>query len=356
MGRLALRQDSVVRAKAYFEQLLSLSRDPELSVKVAFSYLATRHPAEAAEVLDHARNTGGEPRLHFYAGLVHERMHEYLKASIAFGSVPKEAGELFKEARMHQASALSSAGQHAKALELFQKAHQEAPDDAQVVAAWSRAYERAGQPKDAENVLKTALNARPTPNVFEALAELYERQGRLADAVTLLTDALKKRPKDEVLLYTLGTVYERKGDVGRSLEKMRAVLDVNPDNANAMNFIGYTLADRGSDFEEAERLLVRALQLKPDNGNYLDSLGWVYFRKGDLTKAAEVLERAQSASPGEPTICEHLGDVYAHLSRQKEAADLYRRAIQAIKEDPDQADSTTQRSGLEKKLKALSGP
>ena len=354
LGRLALRQDSVVRAKAYFEQLLSLSRDPELAVKVAFSYLATRHPAEAAEVLDSARVSTTEPRLHFYAGLVHERMRDFPRAALAFGAVPKEAGELYREARVHQASALSSAGHHKQALELFNLVHAEAPDDATVIAAWSRAYERAGQSKDAETVLKTALNDRPSPDVFEALAELYQREGRLADAVTLLSDALKKRPKDEVLLYTLGTVYERKGDFGKSLEKMRAVLDVNPDNANAMNFIGYTLADRGADFEEAEKLLTRALELKPDNGNYLDSLGWVYFRKGDLQKAAEVLERAQSASPGEPTICEHLGDVYSRLSRQKEAADSYKRALQSLKEDPDQADSPAQRTGIEKKLRALS--
>jgi tetratricopeptide (TPR) repeat protein len=347
LGRLALRQDSVVRAKAYFESLLSLSRDPELAVKVAFSYLATRHPAEAAEVLDAARATATEPRLHFYAGLVHERMRDFPRAALAFGAVPKEAGELYKEARVHQASALSSAGHHKQALQLFEIVHGESPDDAAVVAAWAKAYERSGQNKDAETLLKTTLSEKPTPDVFEALAELYQRQGRLADAVSLLSDALKKRPKDEVLLYTLGTVYERKGDFSKSLEKMRAVLDVNPDNANAMNFIGYTLADRGADFEEAERLLTRALELKPDNGNYLDSLGWVYFRKGDLQKAAEVLERAQSASPGEPTICEHLGDVYSRMSRPKEAVDSYKRALQSLKEDPDQADSPAQKSTIE---------
>ncbi len=163
MGRLALRQDSVVRAKAYFEQLLSLSRDPELAVKVAFCYLATRHlrrrPRCSTTRATRAASRGSTSTPAWCTSACASTS----RPSIAFGSVPKEAGELFKEARLHRASALSSAGQHAKALELFKKAHDETPDDAQVVAAWSRAYERAGQPKDAENVLKTALNARPTP-------------------------------------------------------------------------------------------------------------------------------------------------------------------------------------------------
>jgi Flp pilus assembly protein TadD len=189
--------------------------------------------------------------------------------------------------------------------------------------------------------------------VFEALSGLYERGGRLSEAVTVLTQALRKRPKDEQLLYALGTVYERKGDTQKSLEKMRSVLDVNPENANAMNFIGYLLADTGKDFEEAEKLLIRALELKPENASFLDSLGWIYFRRGDVDKALETLTHANTVSPNEPTINEHLGDVWARAQKKKDAADAYQRALNALKEDPDLAENKGQRGGIEKKLKAL---
>jgi tetratricopeptide (TPR) repeat protein len=352
-GRLALRQDSTVRARAYFDQLLASSHDPELAVKVAFSYLAMRQMASAVEVLDQARTTGGEPRLHFYAGLVHERMHAWAKAAEAYGAVLPDSGDLFHEARLHRANCLSSMGQHKVALDLYRKGLEERPDYAALVPAYARALERAGQMKEAESQLSRAISDKPTAETFEALAGLYERQGRQSDAIALLNDALRKRPRDELLLYALGTVYERKGEVQKSLEKMRAVLDVNPDNANAMNFIGYTLAEKGMDFEEAEKLLMRALELKPDTGAYLDSLGWVYFRKGETTRAIELLERATDVSPGEPTIEEHLGDAYARSARPKEAAVRYRRALDAIRDAPELADNKSQKATLERKLRSL---
>lgn len=352
-GRLALRLDSVVLARAYFDQLLSLSRDPELAVKVAFSYLAMHRLAAAADVLDATRATYGEPRLHFYAGLVHERMRSWGKAADAYGGVTRDAGELFHEARLHRAIALSSLGQHARAIDLLKKGLDERPDYQALVPAYARALERGGQGKEAEAVLVKAVNDKPTPEVFEALSGLYERGGRLADAVTVLMGALKKKPRDEQLLYALGTVYERKGDKTKSLEKMRSVLEVNPENANAMNFIGYLLADTGKDLDEAEKLLIRALELKPDNGSFLDSLGWVYFRRGDTDKAVETLQRANTVSPNEPTINEHLGDAWVKASKKKDAAEAYQRALNALKEDPDLAESKGQRSAIEKKLKAL---
>jgi tetratricopeptide (TPR) repeat protein len=352
-GRLALRQDSMVRARAYFDQLLSSSHDPELAVKVAFSYLAMRQMGAAVEVLDQARLTGTEPRLHFYAGLVHERMHAWQKAADAYSAVQPDSGDLFHEARLHRANCLSSMGQHKAALDLYRKGLEERPDYAALVPAYARALERAGQLKEAETQLNKAIADKPTPETFEALSGLYEREGRQGDAIALLSDALRKRPRDELLLYALGTVYERKGETQKSLEKMRAVLDVNPDNANAMNFIGYTLADRGLDFEEAEKLLMRALELKPDTGAYLDSLGWVYFRKGDTGKAIDMLERATEVAPGEPTIEEHLGDAYAKSARMKDAAARYKRALDAIRDVPELAESKGQKAVLEKKIRAL---
>ncbi len=352
-GRIALRQDSTPRARAYFDQLLSLSRDPEVAVKVAFSYLAMHQLAAAAEVLDTTRATFGEPRLHFYAGLVHERMRAWAKAAEAYGGVGREAGELFHEARLHRAIALSSLGQHPKALELFKKGLEERPEYTALTPAYARALERAGMMKEAEGVLAKAVNDRPNGEVFEALSGLYDREGRLGEAVTLLSQALKKRPRDEQLLYALGTVYERRGDSTHSLEKMRAALEINPDNANAMNFIGYLLAETGQNFDEAEKLLTRALELKPDNGSYLDSLGWVYFKRGELDRAVETLERANAIAPGEPTINEHLGDALTKGLKKKDAADAYRRALEVLKEDPELAENKGQRAQIEKKLKAL---
>jgi tetratricopeptide (TPR) repeat protein len=351
-GRLALRRNGLARAKAYFDRLLSLSKDPEATVKVAFSYLSMRRHKEAADVLDQARLNGTEePRLHFYAGLVHERMHSWQKAADAFGAVPKEQVELSHEAAVHRAGCLSALGQHSRALELYKKAVEERSEDLTALQGYAMALDRAGQGGQAEQVLLKAVAERPAPELYEAAARLYDKQGKHTEAIALLSKGLAKRPRDEALLYALGAAYERGGEVQKSLEKMRAVLDINPDNANALNFIGYTLADKGIDNSEAERLVSRALELKPDQGAFLDSLGWVYFRRGDFGRAVEWLEKASAASPGEATIDEHLGDAYARVARQGDAAEAYRRALATLTDGDEQPKG--QRAQLERKLKML---
>jgi tetratricopeptide (TPR) repeat protein len=252
---------------------------------------------------------------------------------------------------VHRAACLSSLGQHSRALELYKKAVEERSEDLSALQGYAMALDRAGQGSQAEQVLLKAVAERPAPELYEAAARLYDKQGKHPEAIALLSKGLAKRPRDEALLYALGAAYERGGEVQKSLEKMRAVLDINPDNANALNFIGYTLADKGIDNSEAERLVARALELKPDQGAFLDSLGWVYFRRGDFGRAVEWLEKASAASPGEATIDEHLGDAYARLARQGDAAEAYRRALATLVDNDELPKS--QRAQLERKLKML---
>lgn len=353
-GRLALKREALADAKAYFDQLLSLSDDPENVVKVAFSYLAARHVARASEVLDSAKAARqSEPRLSFYSGLVHEKLRQHSRAADAYGEVPRNS-DLFHEARLRRAGSLSLMGQTARALDLLRRGLDEKPDYLALYPAYARVLERAGEPRRAESFLRNALRTHPAPEVFEALAALYERQGRLGEAILLLTDAVTARPGDEMLLFTLGAVYERQGEIEKSLEQMRAVLAVNPDNSAALNFIGYTLAEAGRDFEEAERLLTRALEIKPDNGAYMDSLGWVYFRQGDFERAVDILERAAALAPGEPVINEHLGDAYSEVERRDRAAEAYRRALDALAASGDLEEARKRRPAIERKLKILS--
>ncbi|HSP80241.1 MAG TPA: tetratricopeptide repeat protein, partial [Myxococcaceae bacterium] len=135
---------------------------------------------------------------------------------------------------------------------------------------------------------------------------------------------------------------------------LRSVLKLQPDHAEALNFIGSLLAQRGGDHDEAERLVRRALALRPDTGAFLDSLGWISFQRGDYPRAAELLERAARLEPEEPVILEHLGDALLRLSRPREAADAWRRALEALSLHPEFADPPDQRAILERKLKLLS--
>ncbi|MFP2961921.1 tetratricopeptide repeat protein [Myxococcus sp. 1LA] len=128
---------------------------------------------------------------------------------------------------------------------------------------------------------------------------------------------------------------------------------MSPDHAAALNFLGYLLAQAGQNLDEAERRVRRALELRPDTGAYLDSLGWVYFRRGDYARAVDALERASMLSPDEPVILEHLGDAYQRVARMDEAAAAWRRALEVLALDPESAEPPGQRAALERKLKAL---
>jgi tetratricopeptide (TPR) repeat protein len=107
---------------------------------------------------------------------------------------------------------------------------------------------------------------------------------------------------------------------------MKQIIEAEPDNADALNYLGYTYADLGENLDEAEDLIKRALELMPDEGYIIDSLGWVYYKKEMYPEAKEEIERALEISPEDPMLNEHLGDIQYRLGNQAEALDLYHRA------------------------------
>ncbi|MCY1079632.1 tetratricopeptide repeat protein [Archangium lansingense] len=353
-GRLALRLGSSVRARAYFDRLLSISGDPELTVRVALAFLSARDTASTVEVLDTARKgRGASPRVSYYAGLVHERLRHFDAAATAYAEVPLTS-EVFPEARARRAVCLSQAGQHEAALALLREALAERPDDAELWVHQARAQERAGAPEDAVATLKEAIARKPSADLHEALASTLQRQKRSAEAIALLRDAIAREPREPALRYLLANVLLGQGDENGALTWMRSVLELEPENAAAMNFIGYLLAQRGRDFVEAERLVRRALQLRPDTGSFLDSLGWIHYQRGDYPRALQSLERAAELEPEEPVILEHLGDAYHRVSRPGDAAGAWRRALELLALNPEAADPPDQRALIERKLKLLS--
>ncbi len=187
-----------------------------------------------------------------------------------------------------------------------------------------------------------------------SLAYALVRAGRPAEAVRAARRGLEEHPADPALLFALGQAYDRAGQRDAALAQMQAVLAVKADHAEALNYLGYTYAERGERLDEAQALLERALALEPENGYYLDSLGWVFFKKGDLERAVKALERADAVVGPEPTILEHLGDSYRAAQRPGDAAAAYRRALDASgpgNADPDVTSAS--RAAIERKLRDL---
>jgi tetratricopeptide (TPR) repeat protein len=352
-GRLALRAGAPGRARAYLDRALGLSEDPDLTLRVAFTWLSAQHAAEACQVLDEARRSGvGDPRISFYAGLLHERGARWEEAVRAYAEVGP-ASELFRDARLRRAAALARAGRPGEGVALLRAALVATPEDLALYPAYAEALEASGKPAEGERFLREAALARGAPELAEALALFLERQGRTTEAIALLSREVQGRPHQESLLFNLAAAYERAGDHAQGIARMREVLALNPDNASALNFIGYTLTEQDKDLDEAERLLHRALELRPETGAFLDSLGWLFFHRHDYGRAVTTLEHAAALEPDEPVIAEHLGDAYLGVQRPREALAAYRRALEAARTSTD-PEAAALRPRVEGKVKGLS--
>lgn len=163
-------------------------------------------------------------------------------------------------------------------------------------------------------------------------AEMLRSNGRPAEAVTLLTEPLADNPGSTDLLYARALGAASAGNVDLAEQDLRRIIQMEGDNAMALNALGYTLTDQTDRHQEAYRLIQRALELDPDDPATLDSMGWVLYRLGRGEEAVDYLRRALEGDAN-PEIMAHLIEVLDHIGRSEEADELSARAIGDYPED-----------------------
>jgi tetratricopeptide (TPR) repeat protein len=134
------------------------------------------------------------------------------------------------------------------------------------------------------------------------------------------------------LLYAMGGASERYGRFDRAVEIFEKIVRLRPEYSPALNYLGYMLADRGIRLDYARILIEKALAIMPENGAYIDSYGWLFFRLGEYHKALEHLLRAYEYIDNDPVIADHIGDVYEALGDNEMANQYWNKALQL---DPD---------------------
>jgi tetratricopeptide (TPR) repeat protein len=219
-----------------------------------------------------------------------------------------------------------------QATQAAEEAAKKYPNDRglQMVAASQQAD--MGNAGPAIDRVKALVKGNPDDrDIYIALAQMYSRVKDWDNAEKYIDKAIDMsgKPDDkDYALFVAGSIYERQKKYDKAEEAFHKVLADDPKNVMALNYLGYMLADRDTRLDEALGYIRRAVALDPQNGAYLDSLGWVYYKMGNYDLAEENLRRASDRMASDPTIQGHLGELYQKTGRLKLAATHYERSLE----------------------------
>ena len=165
------------------------------------------------------------------------------------------------------------------------------------------------------------------------LGDLLRGKKRFAEAVEAYDEAIKHlgaagMPERWSLYYSRGIALERSGQWKPSETDLLHALELKPEQPLVLNYLGYSWIDRGENLQRGLKMIEKAVELRPEDGYIVDSLGWAHYRLGDYSSAVEYLEKAIELVPEDPTINDHLGDAYWQSGRPSEARFQWRRALQ----------------------------
>ncbi len=298
-ARLLVEQDRLEDAKREFATLVQqFPDDDDLRFSLALVCLEAEAWQEAISYLEELveRNSHVDAA-HFNLGRAYEELGDKDSSLIEYGLVGP--GSDYLPAQLRQSEILFDSDRGAEASKRLAKARDSQPDYA------IQLY-----------LIETeALSNR----------EQYDAAWRV------IQQALEQFPDDLNLLYTRSMLAEKRNDLGQLEKDLRFILAREPDNAMALNALGYTLADRTTRYAEGKSLIEKAHQLNPDDPAILDSLGWANFRMGNLNEAERLLRLALERYP-DAEVAAHLGEVLWANGKQREARQVW---ANALKEQPD---------------------
>ena len=239
-------------------------------------------------------------------------------------------GELALRGYQYQVDTYRDARQFDKAIEVSRKAIEANPKDRDLKLMLAGELTDLGKTEEglamAKGLLANTADDRP---IWVALGQMCVRAHRWkeaedafdkAEALTTKTDEKKAKEERTTLLFMRGEWAERQKHYEPAEQFFRQALELDPESAITLNYLGYMMADKGRQLPEALKMIRKAVELEPMDGAYLDSLGWVYFKMGEYELAEENLRRAVERDSSDPTVHDHMGELYAKTGRIRLAA------------------------------------
>jgi tetratricopeptide (TPR) repeat protein len=371
LGRVLLEAGKLEEATASFERAIAINQAFEPAyLALASLYEARQDRDKAIRILQsYLRNVNPRNR-----DIRHHLVRLYVAAKDYQGAT-KELDELLAEdstdldAHLRLALIQGEQKDYPKAIDRLMVVLKARPAELKVRDYLGYLYEESKEPQKALEAY--TFNVQLEPSYFEGhlhLGVLYYRLKKFPDATTHLAEASRlnpKQPESHIVLglaylqmeqyekaaqvfeegtrqnpqsadlyFNLGTAYDKLNRFDEVVRVMEIALKLDPHHADTLNYLGYSYAERGIKIEQALSLTKQAVALKPENGYYVDSLGWAFFKSGLLTEALTEIKRAVVLVGDDPVIFEHLGDVYAKQQRMSDAREAW---LHSLELDPSNA-------------------
>ena len=370
LARLYLERDRPTEAIPLLRRIVSEQPQyAEGSVLLAEAQEAAGAPEAAIETLQQLL----EYQPQFFRARVqiaelYDRQQQWNDAAQAWASVQK-LNARNTEVMARRATALMNGGRAAEAQAVVRDALKLAPDDVRLTFILTQAQRDAGDLEGAEATARGLRTAHPEdPRAVYLLAQMLDARGRHQEIVDLLKPEIERlraarakpqqiglllgaqglallqlkrfdeaiaaykeaaaaSPDDTSVRFQFGAALDRAGRRADAQKLFRELIAKDPNDANALNYLGYMLAEQGTALDEAVSLIQRALKVDPDNPSYLDSLGWAYFQQGKFELADPPLSAAAEKLPKNSVIQDHLGDLRLKQNRRAEAIQAWQRAL-----------------------------
>lgn len=328
------RQKKYTRAVALYREILHHDeQNEEAQTALIHLYLLQGKEHKAMEELQRLKKSIKNPELAELTIIrLHARWEEYDKAIALLEDFLRKHER--SEARYLLAALRFQKEQYEKVLSDLEKIGSEAKEYEDSLFLLVRTLKELNRHQEAVQVLESALarEEERTSDLYILLAGIYQFVGQEEQCRNTFVRALEEYPEDEQVLYDYGLFLDYIGEQDPALEIMERIITMNSEHAGALNYIGYTWADKKENLPEALQYISRAAKLKPDNGYIRDSLGWVHYQQGEYEKARDVLETAVELTPDDPAILDHLAETYLALRLPEKARETWRKALDMYRE------------------------
>ncbi len=332
LGNLYERTGRSEAAEALYEEYLKEQPNSQLLE-------ATRARRNPGTVPDRLIRTAVEGVAEAVFGVANSlRQQTSLDIGLIFGRLALHLRPDFPLAQVMVADILESENRREESNAVYRTISPESPYAWTARLRVAANLDRVDRTDEAIALLGTMGAERPDrPEPFINLGDIQRNHDRMEEAVKAYDEAVKRigalERRHWSLLYTRGIALERSKQWPRAEADFLAALKFEPEQPYVLNYLGYSWVDQGIHLERAQKMIERAVELRPNDGYVVDSLGWVLYRLGKFGGAVRELERAVELRPEDPIINDHLGDAYWRVGRRQEARFQWRRSLSLDPED-----------------------